>query len=150
MTQKLSAFLFESEEDTVLTSIAVILLLGLLAGWLFAKMRLPSLMGMILVGMAISPHALDLVHESVLAVSPDLRQVALVIILTRAGLSLNLADLRRVGRPAALMCFVPACTEMLGTIALAPALLGVSVLDAAIIGSVMAAVSPAISSREYS
>ena len=144
MTQKLSAFLFESEEDTVLTSIAVILLLGLLAGWLFAKMRLPSLMGMILVGMAISPHALDLVHESVLAVSPDLRQVALVIILTRAGLSLNLADLRRVGRPAALMCFVPACTEMLGTIALAPALLGVSVLDAAIIGSVMAAVSPAV------
>ena len=128
----------------MLTSIAVILLLGLLAGWLFAKMRLPSLMGMILVGMVISPHALDLVHESVLAVSPDLRQVALVIILTRAGLSLNLADLRRVGRPAALMCFVPACTEMLGTIALAPALLGVSVLDAAIIGSVMAAVSPAV------
>ena len=128
----------------MLTSIAVILLLGLLAGWLFAKMRLPSLMGMIMVGMVISPHALDLVHESVLAVSPDLRQVALVIILTRAGLSLNLADLRRVGRPAALMCFVPACTEMLGTIALAPALLGVSVLDAAIIGSVMAAVSPAV------
>ena len=128
----------------MLTSIAIILLLGLLVGWLFAKIKLPSLLGMIIVGIVLSPHCLDLVDESILAISADLRQIALVIILTRAGLSLNLADLKKVGRPAILMCFVPACVEMLGTILFAPLLLGVSVLEAAIMGSVMAAVSPAV------
>ena len=128
----------------MLTSIAIILLLGLLVGWLFAKIKLPSLLGMILVGIVLSPHCLDLVDKSILAISADLRQIALVIILTRAGLSLNLADLKKVGRPAILMCFVPACVEMLGTILFAPLLLGVSVLEAAIMGSVMAAVSPAV------
>lgn len=128
----------------MLTSIAIILLLGLLVGWLFAKIKLPSLLGMILVGIVLSPHCLNLVDESILAISADLRQIALVIILTRAGLSLNLADLKKVGRPAILMCFVPACVEMLGTIIFAPLLLKVSVLDAAIMGSVMAAVSPAV------
>ena len=128
----------------MLTSIAVILLLGLAAGWLFSKMKLPSLMGMIIVGILLSPHCLNLVDESILQISADLRQIALVIILTRAGLSLNLSDLKKVGRPAILMCFVPACVEMLGTILVAPALLGVSILDAAIMGSVIAAVSPAV------
>lgn len=128
----------------MLTSIAVILLLGLAAGWLFSKMKLPSLMGMIIVGILLSPHCLNLVDESILQISADLRQIALVIILTRAGLSLNLSDLKKVGRPAILMCFVPACVEMLGTILVAPALLGVSTLDAAIMGSVIAAVSPAV------
>ena len=128
----------------MLTSIAVILLLGLAAGWLLSKMKLPSLMGMIIVGILLSPHCFDLVDESVLQISADLRQIALVIILTRAGLSLNLSDLKKVGRPAILMCFVPACVEMLGTILVAPALLGVSLLDAAIMGSVIAAVSPAV------
>lgn len=128
----------------MLTSIAVILLLGLLVGWLFAKVKLPSLLGMIIVGIVLSPHCFNLVDESILAISADLRQIALVIILTRAGLSLNLADLKKVGRPAILMCFVPACVEMLGTILFAPLLLGVSVLEAAIMGSVMAAVSPAV------
>ena len=128
----------------MLTSIAVILLSGLLIGWLFSKMRLPSLLGMIIVGIIISPYCLNMVDESILSISGDLRQIALVIILTRAGLSLNLSDLKKVGRPAVLMCFVPACFEIAGTIIIAPLLLGVSVLEAAIIGSVIAAVSPAV------
>lgn len=127
-----------------MTSIAMILLLGMGAGWVFSKLKLPSLLGMILVGIVISPHALNLVDDSILMISGDIRQIALVIILMRAGLSLNTDDLKRVGRPAVLMCFVPACVEMIGTIALAPLLLGVSALDAAIIGSVIAAVSPAV------
>ena len=128
----------------MLTSIAIILLLGLLVGWLFSKIKLPSLLGMIIVGIIISPHCLNLVDDSILAISGDLRQIALVIILTRAGLSLNFSDLKKVGRPAMLMCFVPATIEMIGTIILAPLLLGVSVLEAAIMGSVIAAVSPAV------
>ena len=128
----------------MLTSIAIILLLGLLVGWLFSKLKLPSLLGMIIVGILLSPYCLNMVDESILVISGDLRQIALVIILTRAGLSLNLSDLKKVGRPAILMCFVPACVEMIGTIIFAPPLLGVSILDAAIIGSVIAAVSPAV------
>lgn len=128
----------------MLTSIAIILLLGLLVGWLFSKIKLPSLLGMIIVGIIISPHCLNLVDDSILAISGDLRQIALVIILTRAGLSLNFSDLKKVGRPAILMCFVPATIEMIGTIILAPILLGVTVLEAAIMGSVIAAVSPAV------
>ena len=128
----------------MLTSIAIILLLGLLVGWIFSKMKLPSLLGMIIVGIVLSPHCLNLVDDSILTISGDLRQIALVIILTRAGLSLNFSDLKKVGRPAILMCFVPACIEMVGTIIFAPLLLDVSILDAAIIGSVMAAVSPAV------
>lgn len=128
----------------MLTSIAIILLLGLLVGWIFSKLKLPSLLGMIIVGIVLSPYALNLIDESILAISGDLRQIALVIILTRAGLSLDVSDLKKVGRPAVLMCFVPACVEILGTILLAPLLLKVSVLDAAIIGSVIAAVSPAV------
>ncbi|MBQ1931370.1 MAG: cation:proton antiporter [Lachnospiraceae bacterium] len=128
----------------MLTSIALILLLGLGAGWLFSKIKLPSLLGMILIGIAISPFCLDLVDDSVLQISGDLRQIALVIILMRAGLSLNLDDLKKVGRPAILMCFVPACIEMIGTLLFAPVLLGISLLEAAVMGSVMAAVSPAV------
>ncbi|MDE6529934.1 MAG: cation:proton antiporter [Lachnospiraceae bacterium] len=128
----------------MLTSIALILLLGLLLGSIFSKMKLPSLLGMIIVGIILSPHALDLIDKSILDISADLRQIALVIILTRAGLSLNVDDLKKAGRPAILMCFVPACIEIVGTMILAPILLGVTVLEAAIIGSVIAAVSPAV------
>ena len=128
----------------MLTSIAMILLLGLLLGWIFSKLKLPSLMGMVLVGIILGPYALNLMDESILRISSELRQIALVIILTRAGLSLNVSDLKKVGRPAILMCFVPACIEMLGTVIFAPILLGVSVLEAAVIGSVIAAVSPAV------
>ena len=99
---------------------------------------------MFIVGIVLSPHCLNMVDNSIIAISGDLRQIALVIILTRAGLSLNFFDLKKVGRPAVLMCFVPACIEMIGTIIVAPILLRVSVLEAAIIGSVIAAVSPAV------
>lgn len=128
----------------MLTSIAIILLFGLLVGWIFSKVKLPSLLGMIIVGIVLSPHCLNLVDDSILTIAGDLRQIALIIILTRAGLSLNFFDLKKVGRPAILMCFLPACIEMVGTIIFAPLLLDVSILDAAIIGSVMAAVSPAV------
>ncbi len=128
----------------MLTSTALILLLGLLLGSVFSKLRLPSLLGMMIVGIVLSPHALNLIDQSILDISADLRQIALVIILTRAGLSLNVTDLKKAGRPAILMCFVPACIEIIGTIILAPSLLGVTVLEAAIIGSVIAAVSPAV------
>ena len=128
----------------MLTSIALILLLGLLLGWIFSKLKLPSLLGMIILGIILGPHALDLIDESILMISGELRQIALVIILTRAGLSLDLSDLKKVGRPAVLMCFIPACAEILGTVLLAPVLLKVSFLEAGIIGSVIAAVSPAV------
>ena len=128
----------------MLTSVAVILLLGLFVGSIFSKLKLPNLLGMIIVGIVLGPHALNLIDPSILNISADLRQIALVIILTRAGLSLNIADLKKVGRPAVLMCFVPACTEIIGTVILAPPLLGVTPLEAAIIGSVISAVSPAV------
>ena len=128
----------------MLLSIAVILLTGLLLGGLFSKVKLPSLLGMIIVGIVLGPHALNLIDESILNISADLRQIALVIILTRAGLSLDISDLKRVGRPAILMCFVPACVEIIGTVLLAPLLLGISTLEAAVMGSVLAAVSPAV------
>ena len=128
----------------MLTSIAIILLLGLLAGFIFNKMKLPSLLGYVIVGILISPNLLNILDESILNISSDLRQIALVIILTRAGLSLNIKDLIKVGRPAILMCFVPAIIEILGTILIAPILLNVSYLEAALMGSVIAAVSPAV------
>ena len=128
----------------MLLSIAVILLTGLLLGGLFSKIKLPSLLGMIIVGIVLGPHALNLIDESILNISADLRQIALVIILTRAGVSLDISDLKRVGRPAILMCFVPACVEIIGTVLLAPLLLGISTLEAAVMGSVLAAVSPAV------
>lgn len=128
----------------MLTSIATILLLGLFGGWVFKKIKLPSLLGMIIVGIVISPYALNLIDESMLMISSDIRRIALVIIITRAGLSLDISDLKSVGRPAVLLCFLPACVEMIGTIILAPTLFNISILEAAIIGSVIAAVSPAV------
>ncbi|MDF2905311.1 MAG: potassium transporter [Herbinix sp.] len=128
----------------MLTSLAYIFLLGLLLGSIFQKLKLPSLLGMLLTGMLLSPYALNLLDDKILSISGDLRQLALVIILTRAGLSLDIRELKKVGRPAILMCFVPACFEMLGVIIFAPLLLKVSILEAAIMGAVIAAVSPAV------
>lgn len=139
-----SFFLWKNMEVFMLTSLALIFLLGLLMGKIFNKLKLPSLMGMIFTGMILSPYALNLLDEKILSISPDLRQLALVIILTRAGLSLDIKDLKKVGRPAILMCFVPACFEILGVVLIAPQILGVSILEAAIMGAVVAAVSPAI------
>ena len=128
----------------MLTSLAYILLLGLLLGELAGKLHLPPLIGMIAAGILLGPSCLNLLSPTLLGISADLRQLALIIILTRAGLSLDVATLKRVGRPAVLMCFLPACFEMAGMVVLAPRLLGVSVLDAAIMGAVVGAVSPAV------
>lgn len=128
----------------MLRSLALIFLVGLLMGSIFNKLKLPSLLGMIITGMILSPYALNLLDPSIMGISADLRQVALVVILTRAGLSLNIEDLKKVGRPAVLMCFVPACFEIVGVMLIAVPLLGVSVTEAAIMGSVLAAVSPAV------
>lgn len=128
----------------MLFSIALILVCGMFLGWICKKLHLPSLLGMIITGIILGPYALNLIDESIINISSDLRRIALIIILMRAGLSLNISDLKKVGRPAILMCFVPACFEMLGMILIAPRLLNISVLDAAIMGAVVAAVSPAV------
>ena len=128
----------------MLTSLGLVLLLGMALGALAKRLNLPSLVGMLIAGMILGPYALDLLSDSLLNISADLRQLALIIILTRAGLSLDVEALKRVGRPAVLMCFVPACFEILGMTLLAPRLLGVSTLDAAIMGAVVGAVSPAV------
>ena len=128
----------------MLTSLALIFLFGLIFGALFQKLRLPPLLGMLIVGIVLGPYALDWLDDSLLSISADLRQIALIIILTRAGLNLNISDLKKVGRPAILMCFLPACFEILGMLVLAPPLLHISYLDAAIMGAVVGAVSPAV------
>ncbi|MCK9223303.1 MAG: cation:proton antiporter [Limnochordia bacterium] len=128
----------------MLTSLSLVFLLGLLLAAMTSKSKLPSLLGMILAGMVLGPYCLNLLSDSMLSISTDLRQLALVIILLRAGLALDINDLRQIGRPAILMCFIPACFEIVGVILIAPALLGVSILEAAIMGVVVAAVSPAI------
>nr|MBP9496209.1 cation:proton antiporter [Bacteroides sp.] len=132
------------KNNNMLTSLAFIFLLGLSLGYVFMKLKLPALIGMLLTGIALGPYVLNLLEPSLLSVSVDLRQLALVIILTRAGLALDIKDLMKVGRPALLMCFVPACFEIAGMMLIAPPLLGISLLDAAIMGTVVAAVSPAI------
>ena len=128
----------------MLTSLALIFLTGMLFAAIVSRLRLPGLLGMLLAGILLGPGVLDLLSPDLLAISADLRRLALVIILTRAGLTLQLSDLRRAGRPAVLLCFLSACAEILGVVLLAPVLLGVNRLDAAIIGSILAAVSPAV------
>ena len=128
----------------MLFSIALMLLCGMIAGWLCKKLHLPALMGMIVTGIALGPYALKLIDGTILSVSAELRKIALIIILTRAGLSLNMEDLKKVGRPAVLMCFLPACFEMVGMVLLAPRLLGLNMIEAALLGAVIGAVSPAV------
>jgi NhaP-type Na+/H+ or K+/H+ antiporter len=107
-------------------------------------MKLPTLIGMLLTGIVLGPYVLSVLDPKLLSISADLRRIALVIILTRAGLALNLKELKKVGRPAFLMCFIPASLELIGTITFAPLLLPISLLEAAIMGTVIAAVSPAV------
>ncbi|MDU5110710.1 MAG: cation:proton antiporter, partial [Clostridium sp.] len=128
----------------MLTSIALIILMGLSLAFIFDKLKLPRLIGMILTGIILGPYMLNVLDPTILNISSELRQIALVIILTRAGLALDIKDLKKVGRPAILMCFVPAVFEILGFIILGPKLLNLSFLDSAILGTVIAAVSPAI------
>ena len=128
----------------MLMSVALIFLCGILLGGLARKLHLPALLGMLLTGILLGPYVLNLLDPSILSISADLRQIALIIILTRAGLNLNVADLKRVGRPAVLMCFLPAACEIAGMVLLAPRLLGLSLMEAALLGTVIAAVSPAV------
>lgn len=128
----------------MLISISVILFSGLCFGWFCKKIHFPSLFGMIIAGIIVGPYVLNLLDDSILGISSELRRIALIIILIRAGLKLNINDLKKVGRPAVMMCFIPACFEIAGMLILAPVLLGLSVLDAAILGTVVGAVSPAV------
>ena len=128
----------------MLLSIAFIMLVGSGLGWFCKKIKLPGLMGMLLTGILFGPYVLNLFDSSILLISSDIRKIALIIILTRAGLSLDISGLKRIGRPAILMCFVPASFELMGMILLAPRLLGITLLEAAIMGAVLAAVSPAV------
>lgn len=128
----------------MLLSIALILLVGMSMGWLCRKMKLPGLLGMLSTGIVLGPHVLDLLDPSILGISAELRKIALIIILTRAGLGLDLSGLKKIGRPAVLMCFVPASFELFGMLLLVPKLMGLSILEAAVMGAVLAAVSPAV------
>lgn len=128
----------------MLLSFALIILIGFSLKGIFEKLRIPGLLGMLAAGILLGPHVLNLVAPEILDISADLREIALIIILLRVGLSLDLKDLKRVGRPAFLMCFVPACFEIAGVVLLAPLILGITVLEAAVLGTVLAAVSPAV------
>lgn len=128
----------------MLTSLALIFLAGLAMAALCSLLRLPRIIGMLFTGILLGPYVLGLLDPSILAISADLRQMALIIILIKAGLSLDLGDLRRVGRPAVLMSFLPASFEILAYILFAPMLLGITRLEAAVMGAVLGAVSPAV------
>ena len=128
----------------MLLSISLILILGMFMGWICQKIKLPSLLGMLITGIVLGPYVLNMLDDSILGISAELRKIALIIILTRAGLGLDLSGLKKIGRPAVLMCFVPASFELIGMILLAPKLMGLTVLEAAIMGAVLAAVSPAV------
>lgn len=128
----------------MLLSISLILIVGMGLGFLCKKMKLPSLVGMILTGIILGPHVLNLLDEKLLNISIEIRTMALIIILGRAGLGLTLSGFRKLGRAAVFMSFVPASFEILGILILAPRLMGVSLLEAALLGAVLAAVSPAV------
>ena len=128
----------------MLLSIALILLVGMSMGWICRKIKLPGLLGMLITGIVLGPYVLNVLDIKLLGISADLRKIALIIILTRAGLGLDLTSLKKIGRPAVLMCFVPATFELAGMLLLAPRLMGMSLLEAAVMGAVLAAVSPAV------
>ena len=128
----------------MLFSLTLIFLSGIILGSIFNRLKLPQLIGMLLTGIILGPFLLNLLDPKILSISADLRQIALIIILTKAGLNLDINDLKKVGRPAVLMCFLPATLEILGMIIFAPKFLGLGLLDSAILGTVIAAVSPAV------
>lgn len=128
----------------MLLSLALIFLTGLSAAALFRRIGLPQIVGLLAAGMLIGPYALDWLDLSVLGISAELRQIALIIILLKAGLTLDLSDLKRVGKPAVMLSFVPACFEIAGYLCFAPLLLGISRTEAAVMGAVLSAVSPAV------
>ena len=128
----------------MLTSLSFIFLVGLAMGAICQKLKLPRIIGMLATGIVLGPYVLDFLDPSILSISADLRKMALIIILLKAGLSLNLDDLKKVGRPAIMMSFVPASFEIIGYLLFAPSILGITRVEAAVMGSVLAAVSPAV------
>lgn len=128
----------------MLTSLALIFLVGLCMAAICQKLKLPRIIGMLVTGMVLGPYVLDFLDSSILSISAELRKMALIIILLKAGLSLNLNDLKKVGRPAILLAFVPASFEIVGYVLFAPVFLEISRIDAAVMGAVLAAVSPAV------
>lgn len=118
--------------------------MGMVLGEVFERFKLPRLLGMLMTGILLGPSVLNVLDQTLLGISADLRQISLIIILARAGLNLDITDLKKVGRPAVLLCFLPAAFEILGMILIAPKLLGLTLIDAAIMGTVVAAVSPAV------
>ena len=128
----------------MLLSISMILIVGMSMGWICQKCKVPSLIGMLATGVVLGPYVFNLLDSSILGISAELRKIALIIILTRAGLGLDMSELKKIGRPAVLMCFVPASFELIGIIILASNLMGLTILEAAIMGAVLAAVSPAV------
>ena len=128
----------------MLTSLSYIFLVGLAMGAICQKLKLPRIIGMLATGIVLGPYVLDFLDPSILSISADLRKMALIIILLKAGLSLNLDDLKKVGRPAIMMSFVPASFEIIGYLLFAPSILGITRVEAAVMGSVLAAVSPAV------
>ena len=128
----------------MLTSLSLIFLVGLAMGAICRRLKLPRIIGMLATGIVLGPYVLDMLDTSILSISSELRKMALIIILIKAGLSLDLSDLKKAGRPAVLLSFVPATFELMGYIVCAPLILGVSRVDAAVMGAVLAAVSPAV------
>ena len=128
----------------MLTSLAFIFLVGLSLAGICQRLHLPRILGMLVTGILLGPYVLNLLDPSILSISSDLRQMALIIILLKAGLSLNLSDLKRVGRPAIMMSFVPASCEILAFFLFAPSILGITRIEAAVMGAVLGAVSPAV------
>lgn len=128
----------------MLLSLALIFLVGISAASIFKALKLPGIVGMLATGIVIGPYVLDWLDPTILGISSELRQIALIIILIKAGITLNLADLKKVGRPAVLMSFLPACFEILGYFLIAPFLLGINRIEAAVMGAVLSAVSPAV------
>lgn len=128
----------------MLTSLALVFLLGLAAAALCSRIGLPRIIGMLLTGILIGPYVLNWLDDSILSISSELRQMALIIILIKAGLSLDLSDLKKVGRPAVMMCCIPASCEILAFFLLAPHILGITRMEAAVMGAVLGAVSPAV------
>lgn len=128
----------------MLLSLALILILGMSMGYICIKLKLPSLLGMLATGILLGPYVLNLIDASLLNISSQLRRIALIIILTRAGFGLDLSGLKKLGRPAILMCFVPASFEILAFVLLAPKLMGLTLIESAIMGAVLGAVSPAV------
>lgn len=151
MSQEASAFFAFINAFTIflrrlimLTSLSLIFLVGLVMGAICQKLKLPRIIGMLVTGIVLGPYVLDFLDPSILSISADLRKMALIIILIKAGLSLDLKDLKKAGLSAILMSFIPASCEIIGYILLAPVILGINHAEAAVIGAVLAAVSPAV------